>query len=112
MIVHSRETVAATFPPDAVAQVLATVEANGLLGLDKAYHADVCDGTQWVLWARQGDREKAVYLDNHFPDPIVRFAERFDAVVSAFVGPGLQWRAVPSAWIRDHERDLWDSIKQ
>ena len=112
VIVLSWETATAQLPSDAVAKVFEAVGTNRLLVLDKAYHADVCDGTQWVLWVRQGDREKAVYFDNHFPDPIVRFAERLDEVVSASVGPGLRWRAVPPFWSRDHERELWESIKR
>ncbi len=110
--VLSWETATAPFPPDAVAKVLDAVRTARLVELDKAYHADVCDGTQWVLWARQGDREKVVYFDNHFPEPIVRFAEQLDAIVSGSIGPGLKWRAVPSAWSRDHERELWESIRR
>lgn len=92
--------------------MLEEVEANRLLGLDKEYHADVCDGTQWVLWVRQGDREKTVFFNSHFPDPIIRFAEQLDAIVSGSVGPGLKWRAVPPAQSRDHEQALWESIKR
>jgi hypothetical protein len=106
------ETAAAQLPPGTVAEVLEAVKANRLLELDRAYHAAVCDGTQWVLSVRQGDREKALYFNNHFPDPIVGFAERFDAVVAGSVGPALRWRAVPSAWARDHERELWQSINR
>jgi hypothetical protein len=106
------ETTTAELPSGAVAEVLESVKANRLMELDKAYHAAVCDGTQWVLWIRQGEREKAVYFDNHFPTPIVRFAERFDAIVSGSVGPALRWQAVPSARVRDHERELWESIKR
>jgi len=68
------ETAAVDLQADVVAQVLEAVEANRLLELDKAYHADLKDGTQWVLWVRQGEQEKAVYFDNHFPDQIVCIA--------------------------------------
>jgi len=80
--------------------------------MDKAYHADIYDGTQWVLWIRQGDREKVVYCSNHFPDPIVRFAAWLDANVARSVGPSLKWRAVPALRSRDHERELWQSIER
>ena len=109
---HSWETAAARLPADAVAGVLGAAEANGLPGLSRAYHADVADGTQWVLRVRQGEREKAVYFDNHFPDPIVRFADRLDEILAGSVGPDLKWQAVPAAWSRDHERELWESIRQ
>jgi hypothetical protein len=112
VIALSWETTTAQLPPSAVAKVLAAVESNRLLELDKAYHANVADGTQWVLWVRQGDREKSVYFDNHFPERIVRFAEQLDQVVSGSVGPGLRWRAVPSVEDRDHERELWESLRR
>jgi hypothetical protein len=106
----SWETSTTRLPRDVVAKVLEAVEVNRLLELDKSYYANVHDGTQWVLWVRQGEREKVVYFDNHFPDSIVRFAEQLDAIVSGSVGPSLRWRAVPYAQARDHEQELWDSI--
>jgi len=111
-IAHSWETATAHLPPEAVAKVLEAIASDRLLTLDKASHAAVYDGTQWVLWVRQGEREKVVYFDNHFPDPIVRFSGRLDEIVAGSVGPGLKWRAVPLARSRDHERELWESIKR
>jgi hypothetical protein len=110
--VHSWVTATSRLPPEAVAKVLEVIASDSLLALDKAYHADVHDGTQWVLWIRQGEREKAVYFDNHFPDPIIRFARRLDEIVAETVGPAIKWRAVPVARSRDHERELWDSLKR
>jgi hypothetical protein len=111
-IAHSWETASLELPADAVAKVLEAVEAHRLLELNKAYHAAVADGTQWVLWVRQGEREKSVYFNNHFPDPIVRFAGRLDKILSASAGPKLRWRPVPHADSRNHARELWDSIKR
>lgn len=110
--VLSWQTATAQLPPDAVVKVLEAVESHRLLELDKEYHADVHDGTQWVLWVRQGDRQKTVYFNNHFPDAILRFAESYDEIIAGTIGPGLQWRAVPRARGRDHERPLWASIQQ
>ncbi len=111
-IVVSWQTATAQLPPDATTKVFDAVEANGLLGLAKAYHANVADGTQWVLWVRQGEREKAVYFNNHFPDAIVRFADRLDTIVAEAVGSDLRWWGVPSAREREHEKDLWGSIRR
>jgi hypothetical protein len=94
-----------------VAEVLKAVESNGLMELHKAYHADVHDGTQWVFWAKQGEREKSVYFDNSFPRAINTFAEQLDAIL---VRAGLDkatWQPVPERESRRHERELWDSIK-
>jgi hypothetical protein len=106
----SWETATLDLPADTVTKVLEAVEANHLLELDKAYHAAVADGTQWVLCIQQQDRRKVVYFNNHFPDQIVRFARKFDEVLSASAGANLRWRAVPSWESRKHEQALWDSI--
>jgi hypothetical protein len=111
-ITISWETATAELPAEAVAKVLKAVEENHLLELDKAYHAAVEDGTQWILWIRQGGREKSVYFDNHFPDSIVRFARRLDEILARSAGPNLRWRAVPAAEERKHERELWESINR
>lgn len=60
IIAHSWETTTAQLSPEAVGTLLESIEANRLLRLAKEYHADLADGTQWVLWVRQGGREKAV----------------------------------------------------
>jgi hypothetical protein len=99
----------AELPKDAVAKVLAAVDENGLMNLEKMYHADVADGTQWVFWIRQGDREKSVYFNNHFPTSIVRFAEQLDDIVGNSVQPKLVWKKTDG---RDHEKEIWDSIRR
>ena len=93
---------------ESLAKVLQAVEDNQLLGLHKAYHANVEDGTQWVLWIKQGENEKAIYFNNHFPKAIVGFATDLDAVLSASGSGNLTW--YPAA--RDHEKELWDSINR
>lgn len=104
----------ATFelPPDAVAKVVEAVAANGLLRLDKAYHAGVVDGTQWVLKLQQGEREKVIYFDNHFPDAIVRFATQLDQILKESSGAKLRWQTLPSARARDYEKELWNSLER
>jgi hypothetical protein len=70
-------------PPEAVAEVLKAVESNGLMGLHKAYHDDnIAAGTQWVLWIKQGEREKSVYFNNSFPRAITAFAGQLDAILA------------------------------
>src|SRR5687767_12389306 len=70
------------WPREAVAEVLKSVESNGLMRLHRVYHdPDIADGTQWVLWIKQGEREKSVYFNNSFPAEITRFAEQLDATL-------------------------------
>lgn len=96
-----------------MAAVLHAAESNHLTGLARSYTAvNVRDGTQWVLVIRQGDREKAVYFDNHFPEPVRRFGRRLDEVIGETVGPGPRWRRVPPWSAGDHDRELWDAIRR
>jgi len=106
------ETAQLALPRDAVANVLATVSKTRLLDLHREYHANVADGTQWVLWITQGGNAKSVYFNNHFPSEILQFASSLDEVL---VQNGLQtvkWDPVPAGKESQHERQLWDSIKR
>jgi hypothetical protein len=80
--------------------------------MDRSYAADVADGTQWVLWIQQGDRERSVYFDNHFPEAITTFAKHLDAILSMASGPNLQWQPVLPPMSRRHESELWECIKR
>jgi hypothetical protein len=110
--VLSWEVATLPLPPEAVGEVLKAVEANGLMGLHKAYHEDIADGTQWVLWIKQGEREKSVYFNNSFPAAITRFAEQLDAILARAGLDKMPWQPVPEREARQHEQELWDSIKR
>ena len=105
------ETATLKLHTESLAQVLDAIEKNRLFGLRKAYHGNVVDGTQWVLWLKQGDKEKAVYFDNHFPPEIERFADALDKALAENGLEKAEWRYVGEADARGHERALWDSIK-
>ena len=111
-IVQSWETATLQLPPDAVAEVLKAIETNDLMDLHRAYHANVHDGAQWVFWIKQGNREKSVYFNNSFPRPITRFAEQLDGVLARAGLDKVAWQPVPAGESRNHERELWDSIKR
>jgi hypothetical protein len=97
----------------ALAEVLKAVEANGLMALGRAYHdPDVADGTQWVFWVKQGEREKSVYFNNNFPRPITRFAEQLDSILSEAGLDEVAWQTVPDREAGLHHRELWNSIKR
>jgi hypothetical protein len=88
--------------------VARAVARHGLPRLAKEYHTDIADGTQWVLWIRQGQRQKATYFNNNFPDSIRHFARQLDGVLRSAGYDALRWQPVKS---RDHEKELWNSIK-
>jgi hypothetical protein len=106
------ETAGFLLSQDRLAEVLSAVETNGLAHLHRAYHADVQDGTQWVLWIKQGEREKSVYFNNSFPRSITGFAEQLDEILVETGLNSLVWQLVPPTEHRKHERELWDSIKR
>lgn len=106
------ETARLKLPPEALARVVDAIEEHQLLGMDREYHEDADDGTQWVLWVKQGEKEKSVYFDNRFPKGIVRFAEALDNVLAENGLEKADWRRVPDVDARKHERELWDSIKR
>lgn len=106
------ETATLSLPPDGLADVLKAIDENGLMGLHKSYSTDVQDGTQWVLWIKQGEREKSVYFNNSFPNVITRFAEQLDGTLAAAELDKVTWQPVPPSESRQHERELWNSIKR
>jgi len=111
--VLSWEVATLQLPPEALAEVLKAVESNNLMGLHKAYYDEkIADGTQWVLWIRQGEREKSVYFNNSFPREITAFAEQMDAILSRAGLDKVVWQPVPERESRQHERELWDSIER
>jgi hypothetical protein len=106
------ETATLAVPQRAVAEVLGSVERNRLLALRKRYTAGIHDGIQWVFRFRQGDAERAVYFNNEFPRTIERFAADLDRVLAENGLGTAVWRRVPDAEARQHERELWDSIRR
>ena len=106
------ETAEGRISPDAVAAVLAAAASNRLTELQHKYLTNVCDGTQWILRVRQGENEKAVYFDTHFPDAVLRFAAKLDEIVAADVGAGLRWRPVLGVDRPGPQRELWESINR
>ncbi len=88
------------------------VHDQGLLKLKKSYSASVCDGTQWVLWIKQGDHEKAVYFNNQFPDEIIAFAKSLDELLVDNGMHEVRWYKVRNVNQRQHEQSLWNSIER
>lgn len=87
-------------------------QSNDLIGLRKEYHENIHDGTQWVLWIKQGEREKSVYFNNNFPHRIKAFAKQLDAILEHAGLDKAAWQPVPQRNSRQHERELWDSIRR
>jgi hypothetical protein len=95
-----------------LARVRDAIQQNGLLDLQKEYDANITDGTQWVLLITQGEKAKAVYFNNNFPDAIVRFAADLDNILADNGLEQAVWRDAGGSFDREHERSLWDSIRR
>jgi hypothetical protein len=106
------ETTSLSLPNESVGEVLAAIEKEGLMQLDREYHGGVADGTQRVFWLQQGANQKSIYCDNNFPKAMTRFAESLDAILARNGLGDATWERVPDSRARDHEKDLWKSIRQ
>jgi hypothetical protein len=98
--------------PSARAEVLAAVDESRVLGLRPHYSSGVNDGSQWVLWVRQGGYEKAIYFDNRFPAAVRQFADELDRILAANGLEAAEWTLVSEAESRNHEKELWGSIRR
>jgi hypothetical protein len=97
-------------PPEAIEKILHSAAENRLLRLSSSYHnTNIHDGTQWVLFIRQGWTKKAVYFNNRFPDAIERFADDLDRILDENGLDGAQWQPVTPGVRPDKE--LWNSIR-
>lgn len=104
-------TATLVLPQDALKRILTSLKVEKVMAMADAYHAGIADGTQWVLTVAQGDRHKAIYFDNHFPQPVLRFASIIDTELRAAGESTLRWKSVPKARWGDHDAQLWGSIK-
>jgi len=87
-----------------------SIVVNGIYSLDRAYYADVCDGTQWKLAITQGNKTKTVYCNNFFPQALRRFAEDVDKVFDVDDAL-LEWESVPASLVRQRNDRLFNSLR-
>jgi hypothetical protein len=78
-------------------EIDAAVKESGVLSLYRYYDGGVADGTQWVFWIQQGDREKSIYCNNSFPSAMVSFAETLDNILERNGLAAVVWQRVPDA---------------
>jgi hypothetical protein len=95
-----------------VKELVRKVNSIGLLKMNKAYHDEnLVDGTQWVFWVRQGSNEKSIYFNNFFPHEITEFAQYLDELLGNCGLTTAQWQLVPDSEARQHEKEIWSSIR-
>jgi hypothetical protein len=99
--------------PEALVEALKSVDAANLMALGKAYYrVALADGTQWILWIRQGEQEKAVYCDNSFPKAITEFAEQLDALLGRAGLENTTWTSETWKDFSENERELKGCIRR
>lgn len=94
-----------------ITAILDSLYTFHLLTMHKEYHADIHDGTQWVLWIQQEPHEKSIYCNNHFPNDILAFSDFLDDLLTKRGLADVTWTRVPKNEFRNHEKELWESIK-
>lgn len=97
--------------PDSIQRIFDTIKNEDIMKMPAVYHADVLDGTQWVLWLTQGAHSKAIYFNNYFPAEIRRLAKLLDAELESAGLPNVRWKQVARAESGLHQKALWNSIK-
>lgn len=105
------QTATLTLDAAATARIFETVRTEGIMEMAAAYHADMNDGAQWVLWMTQAEHTKAIYFNNHFPRAVRRLAKTIDTELAAAGLATVQWKKVRQKESRLHEKPLWNSIK-
>jgi hypothetical protein len=97
--------------PEAVARIFEQVKSQGIMKMPAAYHADVSDGTQWVLWIRQDEKSKVIYFNNYFPKEVRTLAASLDKELASAGLSSAAWKDVPARNAREHEKALWNTLK-
>ena len=82
--------------------------ANNVFTMKKSYSAGVHDGTQWILWVKQGGQEKSIYFDNYFPEAIRDFAQSIDAELGKCKVSYVDWSGPHGD--ADYQKAIWESI--
>jgi uncharacterized membrane protein YfcA len=91
--------------------LICKINSLKIMELDRAYHGDVADGTQWCLLIKSNGRAKSVYCDNNFPERIEKLAAFVHETIIEPFGGKAEARAVPPRECRKHEKEIWESIK-
>lgn len=99
---------AMTLPAENMRAVARAVAEHDLSHLNRSYLSQIRDGTQWALWIRQGNRSKAVYFDNQFPEKIRGFARSLDEILFSAGSETLDWVRTTQ---NPYSEPLWKALE-
>jgi hypothetical protein len=97
--------------PEDITAIIDSLYTFHIFTMHKQYHANIHDGTQWVLWIKQEQHEKSIYCNNHFPNDILAFSDFLDDLLTKRGLSDVTWTRVPEHESRNHEKELWESIR-
>lgn len=97
-------------PPQAIQTLAKEVARLKIPRLDKEYSANIVDGGQWIVRLEQDGKSRSIYMNNTFPRQAQDLASFVDALVVRH-GGRLVWTEVSARNGRNHEEDLWESIR-
>lgn len=89
-------------------QIAELILEHHLPEMASEYHADVADGSQWEIRLIQGNAEKHIYCNNHFPEAIQDFAVAFDRIFFESQFDATEWRPLLDESELGAEQGLWD----
>jgi hypothetical protein len=95
----------------AMEALIGKINSLKIMELDRAYHGNVADGTQWCLLIKSNGKAKSVYCDNRFPERIEQIAKFVHETVIEPFGGKADAGAVPPWDHRKHEKEIWESIR-
>jgi hypothetical protein len=105
------ETATTRLPLEALTRLANAIIELRIVEMEKQYvDRDIEDGSQWILWIRQGSCEKAIYFSNLFPAEIDAFADTLDDILVQYWG-NTKWHAVAEGR-EEHQKELWECIKR
>lgn len=102
------ETSDSSIPREAARQIGKLILDHQLLELEREYHADVEDGSQWTFWLIQGNAEKRISFNNHFPEAIQDFAVAFDHIFFESQFDATEWEPLSDELEREQIDELWE----
>lgn len=98
-------------PKPAIASIASAISEHKIMGLDRKYHANIDDGTQWVLRIVQGESQKAIYFNNRFPEEVKRLATIIDQTFDKNGLAKVKWSEEPAMVAGQHDAELWQSLR-
>jgi hypothetical protein len=95
---------------EVIQEVIEALSTYHLFTLHRGYYANAFDGGQWIFFVRQERHGKGVYCDNHFPDPMIAFADWLDTMLTQQGIDNIVWEIVSEEEKQQYDNEFWSSV--